>query len=483
MKRKITFIILLFISLNSYAVAKTLKVNIESSSSISSSYQKVFAQTLAYWIKSKTVYKLSSRSSNLLSISVRRRVDHYVLEASLEEKGLRKRQAFTTFYRLVDFFDAVDKLFYQKILYDKILEKKRTYLNKNLVPHTSDVAFLIDSTGSMKEEIEYFKQKRALILASIWKNLKTDHLRFAFMDYKNAGSSYRKKLSNFKAKTEHVYEHLESLQAVGKASGDLVYAFANYLRYGSWKGEKRFLFIITDSAPRFKGRFNLLLKKAKSMGIRVYFILADGTSQQDLFEYEAYAKTYQSAAVPISYFLNYVLKDYSLKSFVYFRQNIWEKKEDEPKLVDISLGRKVRNLSLADQFLSNEGIGIEKRREITLNIDMILDELLKPYKKTLPVARFKIGNAFIEVGIQDKGSLNYLKRLRGRRIVLGGQIYPINNSFSIVPHTLLIKRQAPPRPFLQESFKILKNPGFYSNKGIFEPSLWYFYAVFMGFKK
>jgi hypothetical protein len=117
-----------------------------------------------------------------------------------------------------------------------------------------------------------------------------------------------------------------------------------------------------------------------------------------------------------------------------------------------------------------------------IDFTRIIEKILAPDRKSLPVGIFESDGKTLHIGVQDKRLYRTLKSLKNKTLIIGGQFFPYSGSVSIVPHTLTLSDTIPPGPLFQPIEKIIEKPLFYFNKGLFEPSLWFIRAVFKGFE-
>lgn len=479
MKNKILWFLFFSVLLVTQLSAKprTINVSLEVNGMIEKKAAATFLENIRYWVKAKTPYILDKKSDLLLSVYVKQKQDKYLLEASLKEGDNILRQGHSYFGSLTDFTEALDIVFYQQIFAGEIEEKQRKYL---VQPDFFDLAFILDSTGSMKEETDFFKSRMKEILSYLFWNLKTYRVRLALLDYKNMEAVYRTRITNFSEKTEEMQKHLKQIKNIGKGSSDINYALLYLLTYGNFIAPNRLIFIITDTGPADKGKFIEIMQKAEKMKTRVVFFASDGINEEDAKFFEATAKKFDGGFYHLTYFLTFVLKDYSLKSFIYQYRSLWNYEDKESR--DITLGRKIKKLNEINDFVRSEGFAVQNLKEIYINLGEVIGQWTSVYKKKIPLALFQAEKKNFKIGIQDKETQDLLRKQKGKKVLIGGHFFPYFDTVSVFPYTFVVKKGNVPSFVLQPYPSFLKDPLFFYNRGLFEPSFWYTYAVFKGFE-
>jgi len=155
-----------------------------------------------------------------------------------------------------------------------------TTLGPPPAPHARpriEVAFVLDTTGSMSGLIEGAKQKIWSIASKIAQGEPTPELRVGLVGYRDRGDAYVTKRFDLTDNLDLVFENLQGFQAdgggdtpehVGQALGEAVKEF-------SWSNDKRTLkmiFVVGDAPPQVYGDgwdYRDWAKKAITKGILV----------------------------------------------------------------------------------------------------------------------------------------------------------------------------------------------------------------------
>lgn len=477
MKKIMVILLLLFPGL--FAGAVGLNVQLSLSRSINKKYHQTVKNAVLYWVRAKTVYSVNKNAGLTLYVNLKQKLSKYILEASLRRGNTIINEGHFNFYKMVDFFDALDHVFYNRIFKCRLVKYKRRYMVR---PRAIDIGFVIDSTGSMAEEIEFFRHNSRNIFSNIFWNLKTYYIRMAFLDYKNTSGPYRINFINFSSKTESIMQRLDVINPVGKGiKSDINYALLYMLTYGDFIASRRIIFVITDSGPVSKKKFVAIMKKAARMKVRVYILAGDGISHSAANFYRKICRRFRGKFFHLTYLLTYILRNYTLRRFQYRYRYIWE--IEGKKKTDITLGRKILNIRRLYSFLEREGFPLAYLKKTYINLGRIFSQITSRYRRKIPIGVFRSHGNTILFGVQDRQTYRILKRLKKRNIILSGHFFPYFNKVSIFPYTVFVKTaRKVPYPLLQDINSIIKNPFFYFDKGLFEPSLWYIRGRFLGFK-
>jgi hypothetical protein len=143
-------------------------------------------------------------------------------------------------------------------------------------PHI-DLAFCIDTTGSMQGEIENVKAKTKELVAKLAGGKPTPVIRVGLVAFRDRGDSYVTKVFQFNEDIDKVVKDISSLQADG--GGDTPEAVNQALHDSltklSWSPDKKtlkLLFLIGDAGPnKYPGDFDYRTeaKNAISRGIQI----------------------------------------------------------------------------------------------------------------------------------------------------------------------------------------------------------------------
>jgi Mg-chelatase subunit ChlD len=148
-----------------------------------------------------------------------------------------------------------------------------------------DLLFILDTTGSMGEEIQRLKTTIELIKLNLASLSSKPRVRFGMVLYKDRGDEYVTEVVPF---TENLQEFQSALDVVEASGGgdtpeDLQSALEQTMKLSWNRGGVRLGFIITDAPPHLDYRqrytYAQAVKEAKEMGIKIFSV---GTGGLDL---------------------------------------------------------------------------------------------------------------------------------------------------------------------------------------------------------
>jgi len=117
-----------------------------------------------------------------------------------------------------------------------------------------DVAFALDTTGSMGDEIDVVKEKIVDIARNISAGQPRPDVRFGIVAYRDRGDAYLTKAFPFSREIADVQKTLRSLDANGggdepEAVAEGLYAAVHELQWDFAKDTARMIFLIGDAGP------------------------------------------------------------------------------------------------------------------------------------------------------------------------------------------------------------------------------------------
>jgi hypothetical protein len=154
---------------------------------------------------------------------------------------------------------------------------------------TVDIAFVVDATGSMGDEIEYLKVELEDVLNKTFEQYKNYDLHAASVFYRDKGDQYITKHIDFNTDLLKVLNFIK-LQSAG-GGGDFPEAVHSALRTAidslHWddKAAAKILFLILDAPPHseVKNEMFYLIQKAAAKGIRIVPIVCSGADKNTEF--------------------------------------------------------------------------------------------------------------------------------------------------------------------------------------------------------
>lgn len=166
-------------------------------------------------------------------------------------------------------------------------------------PHI-DLAFCIDTTGSMAGEIEAVKTKTKEIVAKLGGSKPAPEIRVGLVAYRDRGDEYVTKVFQFSDNIDKVVKDISSLQANGggdapEAVNQALHASVHDLHWSTDKKTVKVLFLIGDAGPHYYPgdyKWDTESKSAIAQGIQINTIACDGlnNSPPDLDIFKKIAK-------------------------------------------------------------------------------------------------------------------------------------------------------------------------------------------------
>lgn len=156
------------------------------------------------------------------------------------------------------------------------------------LPQKLDLSLVIDTTGSMSDELEYLKTEIDAIAAMVSKRFPNVDQRFSLVVYRDEGDEYVSRKFDF---TDSLSEFQAQLSAQ-RASGGGDYPEAMHLalsQAGSlgWRDDNtaRVMFLVADAPPhrRFSGDALEAIRSLRAKGVTIFPVAASGVQQEAEF--------------------------------------------------------------------------------------------------------------------------------------------------------------------------------------------------------
>jgi hypothetical protein len=164
-------------------------------------------------------------------------------------------------------------------------------INKKPVTQTKavDIAFIVDATGSMGDEINYLKKELMDVMINAQSMLPCAEIRLGTVFYRDKGDNYVSKYSPFTTRVEDAIEFIQDQQAGG--GGDYPEAVDAGMSDGlyrlNWspKAHAKLAFLILDAPPHDekKAEIEKLSKEYALKGIKIIPIAASGINKPTEF--------------------------------------------------------------------------------------------------------------------------------------------------------------------------------------------------------
>jgi len=153
------------------------------------------------------------------------------------------------------------------------------------LPNRLDLALVIDTTGSMGDELEYLKVEIDSIATAIHEQFPNVSQRYALVLYRDAGDQYVTRTFDFTSALDGFRDNLAAQSA--DAGGDYPEAMHLALEQAeqlSWRTSEtaRVLFLVADAPPhaRFAGRALAAVKELRRSEVTIFPVAASGIHEQ-----------------------------------------------------------------------------------------------------------------------------------------------------------------------------------------------------------
>jgi len=172
-----------------------------------------------------------------------------------------------------------------------------------------DVAFALDTTGSMGDEIDVVKEKIVDIARNISAGQPRPDVRFGIVAYRDRGDAYLTKAFPFSREIADVQKALRTLDANGggdepEAVAEGLYAAVHELQWDFSKNTARMIFLIGDAGPHeYKdGKdWRKVTSEAAEKGITISVIGCSGLSRAGERVFEKIARMADGQMMHLTY--------------------------------------------------------------------------------------------------------------------------------------------------------------------------------------
>jgi hypothetical protein len=160
--------------------------------------------------------------------------------------------------------------------------------NPCLTKRTLDLAFVVDATGSMGDEISYLQSELLDVLKKVDDNLKNTNVRYGSVFYRDKGDEYVTRKFDFSDKAEDMVDFIKN--QIARGGGDSPEAVVEAMQVTidelKWSNENstKIMFLILDAPPhQSEENIKKLYEKvrlAAQKGITIIPLAASDTDKQ-----------------------------------------------------------------------------------------------------------------------------------------------------------------------------------------------------------
>ncbi len=159
------------------------------------------------------------------------------------------------------------------------------------VPHKADIAFMVDATGSMGDELEYLKVELIDVISRVKTARPDATINLGSVFYRDTDDEYLTRVSDFSTDINQTVDFIKDQSANG--GGDFPEAVhtaldksLNSLQWSS-SATERILFLVLDAPPHYEeqivSRIHELVAEAAGKGIKLIPVTASGIDIQTEF--------------------------------------------------------------------------------------------------------------------------------------------------------------------------------------------------------
>ena len=165
------------------------------------------------------------------------------------------------------------------------------YSTRNTVANSIDIAFVVDATGSMSDELEYLKVELVDVIDSVKESNSMASINLGSVFYRDEGDAYVTRKSEFDSDISKTISFIQNQRAEG--GGDFPEAVHSALDVAinnlQWRTNvnSKILFLLLDAPPHEEdavvAKVNEMVKKAAEKGIKIIPITASGIDKKTEF--------------------------------------------------------------------------------------------------------------------------------------------------------------------------------------------------------
>ncbi|RXM45971.1 VWA domain-containing protein [Flavobacterium sp. YO12] len=183
-------------------------------------------------------------------------------------------------------FDNIQK--YSKLKNNNLSLKN---YNKRDSEKKIDIAFMVDATGSMGDELDYLKEELLDVISKVKQQNQNAKINMGAVFYRDKGEEYVTKVSDFSSNIDTTISFIKDQSAA--AGGDFPEAVETALEKSinslQWSENaiSRILFLVLDAPPHYDeqivSQIHTLIETASKKGIKIIPITASGIDKETEF--------------------------------------------------------------------------------------------------------------------------------------------------------------------------------------------------------
>lgn len=255
-----------------------------------------------------------------------------------------------------------------------------------------DVVFVIDSTGSMNDEIEVVKDKLKEMVRQISEGQPTPEVRYGLVTYRDRGDEYVVKKFPFTRNIDEIQNNINSL--VAKGGGDIpesvneaMHVAIQEMEWDTKPEVGKMVFLIGDAGPHmdYTGDYDYRneIKVANSKGIQIFTIGCSGIDQSGngISVFQEIARETGGTFDYLTYQQTYVDQQGRQKAVIYYGDKTYEYKK--PKDMRWRGGApsvitdKKYTAPVAPSVVKEEYTKARSKDKLQNNLDHVLTEQIK----------------------------------------------------------------------------------------------------------
>lgn len=258
-----------------------------------------FSEMKKYWkynLENRIAINVKSNSTNLIDVPVTliNSQNEIIWQSKTNNKGNAE---------LWPFLKGGKELNYKVKIGDQIFPNIKPYNNykinnlnisnytKNNPKKKIDIAFMVDATGSMGDELEYLKEELTDVISKVKRKNENTTVNMGAVFYRDKGEDYVTKKSDFSTNIDNTINFIkeQSADAGGDFPEAVETALAESINNLEWSEDatSRILFLVLDAPPHYDDQIiseiHNLIAIASKKGIKIIPITASGIDKETEF--------------------------------------------------------------------------------------------------------------------------------------------------------------------------------------------------------